>query len=69
MAKPSFPKSFSSWEIAGVSALPLVEMLFALDVPGMLHISPEQMISILAALMTVMAIVRASLDAKKAKQD
>ena len=64
MAK--LPANVSKWEIAGVSALPLVEVIFALDLHTTAGLSAEQMITILAGLMSVLAIVRAVRDAKKA---
>lgn len=57
----------SKWEIAGVSALPLVEMIFALELHAKLGLSAEQMISVLAAVMTGLAIARAALDARRGK--
>ena len=63
MAK--LPANVSKWEIAGVSALPLVEVIFALDLHTTAGLSAEQMITILAGLMSVLAILRAVRDAKK----
>lgn len=57
----------SKWEIAGVSALPLVEMIFALELHTQLGLSAEQMVSILAAAMTALAIARAAMDARRGK--
>ncbi len=58
------PKQISKWEIAGVSALPLVEAMFALELPARLGLSAEQFVSVLAGLMTVLAIARALRDAR-----
>jgi hypothetical protein len=66
MPKPSLPANVSRWELAGVSALPIVEVIFSLDLHTALGLSAEQMISVLAALMTALAIARAVIDARKA---
>lgn len=60
------PKQISKWEIAGVSAYPLVEAMFALELPARLGLTTEAFVSVLAGLMTLLAIVRAARDAKQA---
>lgn len=62
--KAKLPENVSRWEILGVSAAPIVLAIFELELPEALGLTHDQTISILAALMTVAAIMRAGLDAR-----
>jgi len=62
------PQGVSSWEIAGISAFPLVEAMLSLDIPAKLGWSPEQFFSVLAGLMTLMAMGRALQSNRTAKK-
>jgi hypothetical protein len=53
------------WEIAGISAWPVVEALLALNIHGQLGITEVAFLKACIGLMTVAAIARAVLDAKK----
>lgn len=53
------------WEIAGISAWPVVEALLALNIHGTLGISEAAFLKACIGMMTVAAIARAMLDARK----
>lgn len=61
------PEGISKWEIAGVSAWPIVEAMISMELPAKLGWTSEQFFSVLAGLMTAMAIARALADSRKAK--
>lgn len=55
----------SKWEIAGVSAYPIVTALFALNIPAKLGLTSEAFLEVLAGLLTLAAVVRAIVDSRK----
>lgn len=59
------PKNVSKWELLGIPAYPIVEAMFAVELPSKLGMTPEAFVSLLAGLLTLAAMVRAGLAARK----
>jgi predicted membrane-bound mannosyltransferase len=53
------------WEIAGISAWPVVEALLALNIHGAIGITEVAFLKACIGAMTVAAIIRAALDSRK----
>lgn len=53
------------WEIAGISAAPILEALLALDLHTKMGLSEGQVIHVMVALFTMVAIARALMDKRK----